>query len=192
REEDEVEEPDDDDSDEAVAEDGEARPETVNTSCESSATEERISNFTHPQSLIEVLTAKKTAALRVELANNPDVALAAVVHAMLLRISYGGYVSEQSALQVSLTHERLDRWIKEPGDCAASVAFASLQENYGHTIPGNPADLFDWCLEQDREELLSLLAYAAAHAVNAVEVKFSDRRSGIEQANQLAVPSRWI
>ncbi|SMF25822.1 MULTISPECIES: ParB/RepB/Spo0J family partition protein [Rhizobiaceae] len=185
REEDEVEEPDDDDSDEAVAEDGEAGPETVNASGKSSATEERISNFTHPQSLIEVLTAKKTAALRVELANNPGVALAAVVHAMLLRISYGGYVSEQSALQVSLIHERTGKWIKEPEDCAASVAFESLQENYGHKIPGNPADLFDWCLEQDRDELLSLLAYAAAHAVNAVEVKFSDRRSGIEQANQL-------
>ena len=33
--------------------------------------------------------------------------------------------------------------------------------------------------------MLALLAYAAAHAVNAVEVKFSDRRKGIEQANQL-------
>jgi ParB family chromosome partitioning protein len=184
REEDEVEEPDDD-SDEAMAEDDVAGRETVNASGESSETEQRISNFTHPQSLIEVLTAKKTAALRVELANNPDVALAAVVHAMLLRISYGGYVSEQSALQVSLTHERTGKWIKQPEDCAASVAFESLQENYGHKIPGNPADLFDWCIEQSREELLSLLAYAAAHAVNAVEVKFSDRRSGIEQANQL-------
>lgn len=90
-----------------------------------------------------------------------------------------------SALQLSLTHERMGKWIKQPEDCTASVAFESLQENYGHKIPGNPADLFDWCLEQSREELLSLLAYAAAHAVNAVEVKFTDRRKGIEQANQL-------
>ncbi len=141
--------------------------------------------FSPSQSLIEVLTAKKTAALRVELANNPDVALAAVVHAMLLRISYGGWVDEKSALQLSLTHENLEKWIKETQSCAASVAFESLRENYGHKIPGNPADLFDWCLKQSREELLALLAYGAAHAVNAVEVKFSDRRKGIEQANQL-------
>ena len=33
--------------------------------------------------------------------------------------------------------------------------------------------------------MLLLLAYAAAHSVNAVEKKFTDRRSGIEQANQL-------
>ena len=192
REEDEVDEADEDndnndndDDDDATAETGETGPDTVDVSGESNEVEASAPTFTHPQPLIEVLTAKKTAALRVELANNPDVALAAVVHAMLLRISYGGLVDEKSALQVSLTHERLDKWIKEPEKCAASEAFESLRENYGHQIPGNPADLFDWCLEQSREELLSLLAYAAAHAVNAVEIKFSDRRKGIEQANQL-------
>ncbi len=185
REEDEAEELDEDGTDDEAAEDGEASGETINTSAETVEAEERTPTFTHPQPLIEVLTAKKTAALRVELANNPDVALAAVVHAMLLRISYGGRVDEKSALQVSLTHEHLDKWIKEPEDCPASAAFESLRENYGHKIPGNPADLFDWCLEQSHEELMALLAYAAAHAVNAVEVKFSDRRNGIEQANQL-------
>ncbi|WP_320188455.1 ParB/RepB/Spo0J family partition protein (plasmid) [Agrobacterium rosae] len=141
--------------------------------------------LTHPATLIEDLTAQKTAALRVELVHNPDVALAAVVHAMLLRVAYTGYVSEQSVLQLSLTYERVEASMKSPETCAAVAAFESLSENYGHKIPGNPADLFDWCLQQSREELLLLLAYAAAHAVNAVEKKFTDRRSGIEQANQL-------
>ncbi|KQT01597.1 hypothetical protein ASG42_26645 [Rhizobium sp. Leaf391] len=50
--------------------------------------------LTPPATLFEDLTAQKTAALRVELVHNPDVALAAVVHAMLLR-AYTGYVSEQ-------------------------------------------------------------------------------------------------
>jgi len=139
----------------------------------------------HPATLIEDLTAQKTAALRVELVHNPDVALAAVVHAMLLRVAYTGYVSEQSALQVSLAYERVEGSMKSPERCKAVTEFESLQENYGHKIPGNPAELFDWCLAQSREELLLLLAYAAAHSVNAVEKKFTDRRSGIEQANQL-------
>lgn len=141
--------------------------------------------LTHPATLIEDLTAQKTAALRVELVHNPDVALAAVVHAMLLRVAYTGYVSEQSVLQLSLTYERIEASMKTPENCPAVAAFESLSENYGHKIPGNPADLFDWCLAQSREELLLLLAYAAAHSVNAVEKKFTDRRSGIEQANQL-------
>ncbi|MGI0526748.1 hypothetical protein [Rhizobium giardinii] len=33
--------------------------------------------------------------------------------------------------------------------------------------------------------VLSLLAFGAAHSVNAVEKKFTDRKKGIEQANQL-------
>ncbi|TIS70941.1 MAG: hypothetical protein E5W94_33695, partial [Mesorhizobium sp.] len=40
-------------------------------------------------------------------------------------------------------------------------------------------------LEQPQDTLLSLLAFGAAHAVNAVEKKFTDRKNGIEQANQL-------
>jgi ParB family chromosome partitioning protein len=138
----------------------------------------------HSAALIEDLTAQKTAALRVELANNPDIALVAVVHAMLLRVAYDGYVANQTALQLSLTHERVEGSMKQPSACTASDAFDNLRENYSHTIPGNPADLFDWCLDQSRDELLMLLAYAAAHSLNAVEKKFTDRKQ-LEQANQL-------
>ncbi|TIU18132.1 MAG: chromosome partitioning protein ParB, partial [Mesorhizobium sp.] len=66
-----------------------------------------IPTVTHSAALIEDLTAHKTAALRIELANNADVALVAVVHAMLLQVAYP-YNSEQSALQLSITHERLN------------------------------------------------------------------------------------
>nr|AFJ91659.1 transposase, mutator family [Sinorhizobium meliloti] len=47
---------------------------------------------------------------------NPDVALVAVVHAMLLRVAYP-YNSEQSALQLSLTHERLGPSMKNAESC---------------------------------------------------------------------------
>ncbi len=70
--------------------------------------EPKIPTISHAAALIEDLTAHKTAALRIELANNPDVALVAVVHAMLLRVAYP-YHSEQSALQLSLAHERWRR-----------------------------------------------------------------------------------
>ncbi|WP_246801704.1 hypothetical protein [Rhizobium leguminosarum] len=163
---------------EGAREDGEASAETITA-------KEGAPKFTHPAALIEDLTAQKTAALRVELANNTETALAAVVHAMLLRVAYPGYATEQSALQLSLTHERIEKSMKQPEKCTAVAAFENLQENYGYKIPGNPADLFDWCVKQDHEELLLLLAYAAAHSVNAVETKFSDRRNGIAQANQL-------
>ncbi|KXF75291.1 hypothetical protein ATN84_18645 [Paramesorhizobium deserti] len=90
REEDEAGEPEGD-SDENGTEGSDASAETVTAGGGNIEAGKSSPKFTHPQALIEVLTAKKTAALRVELAHNPDVALAAVVHAMLLRVSYGGY-----------------------------------------------------------------------------------------------------
>ena len=146
--------------------------------------EPKVPAISHSAALIEDLTAHKTAALRIELANNPEVALVAVVHAMLLRVAYP-YHSEQSALQLSLTHERLEPSMKDAESCRGLAAFNDLADNYGHHLPGNPADLFDWLMEQPQDTVLSLLAFGAAHSVNAVEKKFTDRKKGIEQANQL-------
>jgi ParB family chromosome partitioning protein len=142
-----------------------------------------VPTMSHSAALIEDLTAHKTAALRIELANNPDVALVAVVHAMLLHVAYP-YNSEQSALQLSLTHERLEPSMKDAESCKGLSAFNDLAENYGHHLPGDPADLFDWLMEQPQDMVLSLLAFGAAHSVNAVEKKFTERKR-VEQANQL-------
>ncbi|WP_292408540.1 ParB/RepB/Spo0J family partition protein, partial [Mesorhizobium sp.] len=63
---------------------------------------------THSAALVEDLTAQKTAALRVELANNHEIALAAVVHAMLLSVIYDYRPNVDSLLQIKLTHERIE------------------------------------------------------------------------------------
>ncbi len=159
-------------------EDGEGLPSA------SGAAKPKAPSISHSAALIEDLTAHKTAALRIELANNPDVALVAVVHAMLLSVAYP-YNSEQSALQLSLTHERLEPSMKDAESCKGLSAFNDLADNYGHHLPGNPADLFEWLLEQPQDMVLMLLAFGAAHSVNAVEKKFTHRKKGIEQANQL-------
>ncbi|WP_027997253.1 ParB/RepB/Spo0J family partition protein [Sinorhizobium arboris] len=159
-------------------EDGEGLPSAI------SAATPKAPSISHSAALIEDLTAHKTAALRIELANNPDVALVAVVHAMLLSVAYP-YNSEQSALQLSLTHERLEPSMKDAESCKGLSAFNDLADNYGHHLPGNPADLFEWLLEQPQDMVLMLLAFGAAHSVNAVEKKFTNRKKGIEQANQL-------
>ncbi|MEI2300538.1 ParB/RepB/Spo0J family partition protein [Ensifer sp. MJa1] len=166
----------------AEAEDGDDEGESLQDA--KGKGEPKVPTISHSAALIEDLTAHKTAALRIELANNPEVALVAVVHAMLLRVAYP-YHSEQSALQLSLTHERLEPSMKDAESCRGLTAFNDLADNYGHHLPGNPADLFDWLMEQPQDTVLSLLAFGAAHSVNAVEKKFTDRKKGIEQANQL-------
>lgn len=144
--------------------------------------------LTHSAALIEDLTAQKTAALRIELANNPDIALVAVVHAMLLKVQYRtawGIPGHQSALEISVTHEVLDGSMKRPAENKALEAWGSLEENYGHRLPGDPADLWEWLMDQSQSDLLQLLAYAAAHSVNAVEKKFSSRSQARAHADQM-------
>ncbi|BBD41441.1 chromosome partitioning protein ParB (plasmid) [Aminobacter sp. Y103A] len=141
---------------------------------------------THSAALVEDLTAQKTAALRVELANNHDIALAAVVHAMLLSVVYDYCSNVDSALQIRLTHEHIETSMKRRDACRAVAEFEGLRETWGDHIPGNPADLWEWCLQQNRDELLSLLAFAAAHSVNAVrKLHCYDRKGAFEHADQL-------
>ncbi|PZP57597.1 MAG: hypothetical protein DI604_34615 [Delftia acidovorans] len=75
--------------------------------------------------------------------------------------------------------------MKDSESCKGLSAFNDLADNYGHHLPGNPADLFEWLLEQPQDMVMMLLAFGAAHSVNAVEKKFTDRKKGVEQANQL-------
>jgi ParB family chromosome partitioning protein len=65
--------------------------------------------FTLSAAMTQELTAQKTAAIRAELAHNPDVALTAVVHAMLMSLfnPYGG-ISEDTCLEVKVTSEQLE------------------------------------------------------------------------------------
>ena len=95
---------------------------------------------------------------------------------------YGG----QSALQIRVTHERLERSMKDAENCKGLSAFNDLSDRFGDILPGNPDDLFDWLREQQQDMLLSLLAFAAAHSVNAVEPKFCQRKGEVAQADQLA------
>ena len=143
-------------------------------------------SFSLSAALVQELTAQKTAAIRAELAHNRDVALAAVVHAMLASL-FGLYGStEETCLEVKLTSERLETSIKNPAECKGIAALDDLRENYGHTVPGNPGDLWEWCLEQPTATLLDLLAYAAARSVNALQLPHFERRKQRAHADRLA------
>ncbi len=138
----------------------------------------------HSQALLEDLTAQKTAAMRAELVNNPAIALVAVVHALLLPVLYT-YSRTQSALQISLHIEDLASYMSDAEGCKGLIELTALRELFGQQLPGDGADLFGWLSGRTQDQLLDLLAYAAAHAVNVVEKKHTDRSNGIAQGNEL-------
>lgn len=139
----------------------------------------------HSATLIEDLTAQKTAAIRAEFATNTHVALASVVHALLLQTLLS-YSSDCTCLELRLTSQPLGNSMKTPESNLALEALASLKERFGDHVPGEPAAIFAWCLERTQEELLDLLAFAASLSINAVEFKHTGRSQALVHANQLA------
>ena len=114
-------------------------------------------------SLTESLTAQKSASISALLAQHPDTALAAVVHALALRVFHIG--GGASSLQVSATPVSLRE------ACGGVEALEETRASWSDRIPGEPEPLWQWCLTQDRDALLQLLAFCAACTVNAVQAK---------------------
>ncbi len=139
----------------------------------------------HSATLVEDLTAQRTAALRLEFANNHHVALASVVHALLLQtvLTHSRY---HSCLDIVLTSRSLEASMKAPATNLAIAGLGELAERFGDHVPGNPADTFEWCLERDQHELVELLAFAASHAIDAVKDKYDYRKTQRAHAEALA------
>lgn len=129
--------------------------------------------------LVQSLTEIKSAAISAELAGRPDIALAAVVHT--LAASVFGLHGNHSCLQISGK-----KWyFKEKSQGAEQLGLA--HEKWKERLPEDRGALWGWCLEQDRDTLLELLAHCAACTVNAVEVKHDrDAATRIPHANILA------
>jgi len=136
--------------------------------------------------LVEDLTAQRTAALRPTLAGSPDIALAAVVHALALPLFYGPFGAE-SCLSLRLESADLRASAEGIDDSPAMHAFATQHAQWTDRLPENAADLWAWCSEQDVATRLSLLAYCAAHSVDAVQRRHEAARPARSRhAGQLA------
>ncbi|HWU63686.1 MAG TPA: ParB N-terminal domain-containing protein [Ensifer sp.] len=141
--------------------------------------------FTHSATLVEDLTAQRTAAMRLEFANNHHVALASVVHALLLQTVLS-HSRDHSCLDIVLTSKSLAASMKAPQNSLGLAGLAELSKHFGEHVPGNPADIFQWCLERDQHELVELLAFAASHAVDAVKDKHDFRKKQRAHGDALA------
>ncbi|NTJ35870.1 ParB/RepB/Spo0J family partition protein [Agrobacterium rhizogenes] len=138
--------------------------------------------------LIEELTAIRTAALRVELVNRPEVALAAILHPLVAKVFYDGpsYWRVQSAIEISGQAKDLAPSIKEPEACRVLVEWMEIKGRWADHIPGNPGDLWEWLLEQPTDRLTDLLAVVTAANLNAVNAKHDHSRDRLNHADEIA------
>ena len=113
--------------------------------------------------LVQQLTEARSAAIGARLSECPEVALAVTVHALISSTFVHGERDRSVQISGSISYYR------QPSSGAESLeAKAALWEE---RMPEVPSDRWEWCLTQDRETLLELLAFCAGRMVNAVQKK---------------------
>jgi len=86
----------------------------------------------YPASLIEDLTAQKTAALCIETARSPGIALALAVHALAMDVFYR---YGDTVLNLSLTQRGLRPTIREHQSCPTLLALEAERERIAAMLP---------------------------------------------------------
>ena len=132
-----------------------------------------------PAGLIEELTAQKSAAISAVLLKQPSVALAAVVYTMTINI----FGHSNSCLKVSPSQQ----YFRKVEGSKALAQISAAREKWEEKIPGEPEKLWQWCLKQKTDVLLSLLAFCTALTADAIRTK-NDRPDSkrLQHADQLA------
>ncbi len=120
-----------------------------------------------PDRLVTELTTHRTLALRDAVATSPQIAFAAVLHALVLDTFYT-YAAENSCMQVSVRGAGLG--VHAPGlnDSKSAKAIDQRHENWSEHLPDAPADLWETLIAFDGDEQAALFAHCAAFGINAV------------------------
>ncbi|HBN9808239.1 TPA: ParB/RepB/Spo0J family partition protein [Pseudomonas aeruginosa] len=141
--------------------------------------------------LAQRLSAHRTAALQIEVARHPHIALAAVVHDMVqtvLQESHYGLNRDGLPLGVRLTvQDRLEGMAPDWPESPAAVALRELQQVAGDVLPQDSAELFAALLAKPQDELVRLLAVCVASTVDAVTPRATAQQPGAELAQAVGL-----
>ena len=145
--------------------------------------------------LAQRLSAHRTAALQIEVARHPQVALAALVHGMVQTVLHGSHYGHDLPLGVSLkVQDRLEGMAPDWPESPAAVALRELQQVAGAGLPQDSAELFAALLAKSKDELVVLLAVCVAVTVDVVTLRTTRQQPGEElaQAVGLDMAAWWM
>ena len=136
------------------------------------------------------MSAHRTAALQIEVARHPQVALAALVHGMVQSVLQDNHYGHDLPLGVSLkVQDRLEGMAPDWPESPAAVALRELQQVAGEALPQDSAELFAALLAIEQGELVRLLAVCVAATVDVVTPRATAQQPGAELAQ--AVGWTW-
>lgn len=138
--------------------------------------------------LAQRLSAHRTAALQIEVARHPHVALTALVHSMVQTVLQVGHYHDGLPLGVRLTvQNRLEASAPDWPASSAAVALRELQQVAGETLPHDSTELFAVLLAKPQDELVRLLAVCVAATVDVVTPRATQRQPGAELAQAVGL-----
>ncbi|MEN5266310.1 ParB/RepB/Spo0J family partition protein [Stenotrophomonas sp. TWI587] len=138
--------------------------------------------------LAQRLSAHRTAALQIEVARHPQVALAALVHGMVQTVLLGSHYGHDLPLGVKLTQQdRLEGMAPDWPESPAAVALRELQQVAGEALPEDSAELFAALLAKPQDELVRLLTVCVASTVDVVTPRATAQQPGAELAQAVGL-----
>jgi ParB family chromosome partitioning protein len=134
--------------------------------------------------LVRDLTAHRTLGLRLDLSDQPEVALVAATHALAAQIFYLG----ADAHVVGIQPIKTDLAAHADGieDTAAGKAWADRHANWARQMPRDVTGLWTFVTELDHDSRMALFAHCVALTVNAVKLPWERRSRAMATADKLA------
>jgi ParB family chromosome partitioning protein len=122
-----------------------------------------------PDRLITELTAHRTLALRDAVANNPHIAMTALLHKLVLdTFQHRMY---KGVLEASVHHVFFPVQDEALKDSPSARAVHERQEAWAGDIPADDGALWDWLASLDDTSRMALLAHCVSYGVNALYEK---------------------
>jgi ParB family chromosome partitioning protein len=138
--------------------------------------------------LAQRLSAHRTAALQIEVARHPQVALAALVHSMVQTAMQDSHYGHDLPLGVRLTvKDRLEGMAPDWPESSAAMALREVQQAWGEKLPEDSAELFATLLAMEQGELVKLLAVCVAFTVDVVTPRATPHQPGAELAQAVGL-----
>jgi ParB family chromosome partitioning protein len=119
-----------------------------------------------PDRLVSELTAERTLALRDALANAPDAAFLALLHALCLSV-FRSHV-QAGCVQIGVTQAWLGNAAPNLRETVWSQSIQQRHEQWADRLPSEPDELWSALAAMANEEQMSLLAHCVSLGVNAL------------------------
>ncbi|WP_375288510.1 ParB/RepB/Spo0J family partition protein [Sphingomonas sp.] len=135
-------------------------------------------------SLTRDLSAHRTLALRVALAEQPSIALIALTHTLAAQLFYS--YAEAGCLEVRPTVTPLGSHADGIEDTPLAARASEQHEAWAERMPRDVADLWGFIVALDDEKRIALLAHCAARTVNALRLPWDRKPRSLQTADRLA------